>query len=472
VAVPTADFEGLMARIKVLAQDIGRLAEQGKKILVLTHVDADGLASGSIVFSSLARKGADVTVRSIPDLDKRRIKELHGLDNDFVIFTDLAATLGSELEESIDDRFLAIDHHQIPEEFANKHYFLNAWQYGFDGGREACSSTMAYFFASTMDPANRDLAHLAVVGAVADRQDGGPGRSLTGLNRKALEEAQTAGVISLSKDFLFTARETRPLHESIAFTTTPFLPGISGSKDAVLASLLQAGIPIKEGSRWRTPSELTSEEKMKVTDIIAGRIGANGGSTEAIAALVGEVYTLPDEDSFTPLKDAREFATLLNACGRMGAAGLGMAICLGDRGTAFREAMATLSSYRMSINKAVQGLSGDSQRSVQHGSVVFLKGDELVDEKLLGPVTSIITSSQPFKDKVVVATAKSGESELKISSRVGDAYAKPVNLGVVMREAAEAVDGVGGGHSMAAGAKIPSAKADAFSKLVLEKIAG
>jgi len=53
---------------------------------------------------------------------------------------------------------------------------------------------------------------------------------------------------------------------------------------------------------------------------------------------------------------------------------------------------------------------------------------------------------------------------------VGDAYGRPVNLGVVMREAAEAVDGVGGGHSMAAGAKIPTSKAEAFSKLVLEKI--
>lgn len=472
MADQTPDLEGLLARIRVLAQDIGRLAEQGKKILVLTHVDADGLASGTIMFSSLSRKGADVTVRSIPDLDKKRIKDLHGQDNDFVVLTDLAATLGSELEESIDDKFLAVDHHQIPEEFVAKPYFLNAWQYGYDGGKEACSSTMAYLFASTMDPANRDLSHLAVVGAVADRQDAGPGRSLTGLNRKALEDAQAAGLVSVSKDLLFTGRETRPVHESIALTTTPFMPGISGSKDAALASLLQAGIALKDGSRWRTPAELTSEEKMKVTELIAGSVAASGGSADAVASLVGEVYTLPSEDAFTPLRDAREFATLLNACGRMGVAGVGMAICLGDRGAAFRDAMVTLSDYRMSINRAVQGLSGDTARSVQHGSLVFLRGDDLVDEKLLGPVTSIITSSQPFKDKVVVATAKSGESELKVSSRVGGAFGRPVNLGVVMREAAEAVDGVGGGHSMAAGAKIPSSKAEAFSKLVLEKILG
>jgi len=39
-----------------------------------------------------------------------------------------------------------------------------------------------------------------------------------------------------------------------------------------------------------------------------------------------------------------------------------------------------------------------------------------------------------------------------------------------MREAAEAVDGVGGGHAMAAGAKIPSSKVESFSRTVLERV--
>ena len=40
-----------------------------------------------------------------------------------------------------------------------------------------------------------------------------------------------------------------------------------------------------------------------------------------------------------------------------------------------------------------------------------------------------------------------------------------------MREAAQSVGGVGGGHSMAAGAKIPFAKRDDFTKAVLDKVA-
>ena len=100
----------------------------------------------------------------------------------------------------------------------------------------------------------------------------------------------------------------------------------------------------------------------------------------------------------------------------------------------------------------------------------MVHGEGLVDEKLLGPVISILTSSLEFKDKVVVGSASSRGDDLKISSRVGDNFQGRVNLGLIMQEAAEAVDGVGGGHSMAAGAKIPSSRAVDFSRAVSEKV--
>ena len=466
-----ADLDGLRKRYEGLAREVLRVAHQGKKIIVVTHIDADGLTSGAEVFSALARKGANVTLRTLPDLEPKDIESLRGENFDYYIFTDLGATLVRELEEQLDGRFLLIDHHQIAESDLDKPEVVNSWQYGFDGGKEASSSSMAYFFACAFDPDCRDLSYLAVVGAIADRQDSGPGRSLVGLNQIAKEEAQSAGLVSVAKDLIFTGRETRPIHEAIALTSSPFLPGLSGSKDAVLAALLQAGISIREGGRWRTLSELGADEKMKLTELVVGLISPSGKATETLVSLIGEVYTLEFEDSFTPLRDAREFATLLNACGRMGEAGVGLAVCLGDRGSALASAMQVLASYRLSLNKALEGLLAEKGRIEEHGKVVLIRAEGLVDEKLLGPVASILTSSPGFKEKVVIASTNSGEAELKISGRVGDSYHDPVNLGLVMRESAEAVRGVGGGHSMAAGAKIPKAEAESFSRLVLEKIA-
>jgi RecJ-like exonuclease len=464
------DAEGLLARYESIAHDIVRLAQSGKKMLVVTHIDADGLTSGAIVFSCLMRAGANVAVRCVPDLDSNLIKELESQKYDFYIFTDLASTLVSELEEAFDGRFLVIDHHQLSAEDMEKPTVVNAWKYGFDGGKEACSASMAYFFAVAVSVSNRDLAPLAVVGAVADRQDAGSNRSLTGLNRAALEDAQSGGSVTVSKDLLFTGRETRPIHEAVALTSAPYLAGLTGSKDAVLAVLHQAGMRLKDGGSWRTISSLDGDEKMKLTEVIAGVVGSSGGATDAIASLVGEVYTLEFEDSFTPLRDAREFGTLLNACGRMRVTGVGISVCLGERSGALNEAISTLTEYRTSINKAIQGLMDDPQRMEQHGSLVFVHGEGLVDERLLGPVASILTSSPAFRDKVVVATTSSSNQESKVSCRVGDSFTGSVNLGLIMKEAAEAVRGVGGGHSMAAGAKIPSSETRSFTKLVKERI--
>ena len=465
-----ADLEGLRTRYWSISPRVWKLAEEGKRILVVTHIDADGLCSGTIVLSALERMKANVTIRCVQDLDPDTIGNLSSQGFDYHIFTDLASTLVGELESSLSGKYLVIDHHQISEEDKLRPSVVNAWAYGYDGGREACSSSMAYTFASSLDPLNKDLSPLAVVGALADRQDGGLGRSLTGLNRAAMEDARSSGLMAVSKDLTFTGRETRPIHESIALTSTPYLRGLTGSKDAVLAALHQAGLKLKEGGTWRTISSLTSEEKMKLTEVIASFLGGAEGATDAMAGLVGEVYTVVLEDSFTPLRDARDFGTLLNSCGRMGAPGVGIAVCLGDRGESLVAAMKVLGEYRSGIGRALESLMVDASRVERHGSLVLLRGEGVVDEKLLGPVLSILTSSPDFKDKVLIGSSTSRESELKFSSRVGEDYAGEVNLGLIMREAADSVSGVGGGHAMAAGAKIPASKAEEFSKAVIRRV--
>ena len=106
-----------------------------------------------------------------------------------------------------------------------------------------------------------------------------------------------------------------------------------------------------------------------------------------------------------------------------------------------------------------------------HGDVTVVIGDEFIEERMTGSISSLLASSEKYKDKMVLVRARSGETELKFSSRLGDSFPKEVNLGLIMKEAAELVGGVGGGHSMAAGAKIPVAKRDEFTRAVLEKVA-
>jgi sugar-specific transcriptional regulator TrmB len=62
------------------------------------------------------------------------------------------------------------------------------------------------------------------------------------------------------------------------------------------------------------------------------------------------VLTNEREDS---LKEAREFATVLNACGRMGHSSIGIGACLGDEEMK-KKAIECLEDYRKEIVKAME----------------------------------------------------------------------------------------------------------------------
>lgn len=463
------DLEALRERMSEASRLLIGLSKQRKRIVVVTHIDADGLSAGAVAFDALARTGAIASVRAIPDLDPRAIGELKDAGFDFYLFTDLGSGLVDQLSQALGDDFLIVDHHQMPPEYYRHPNVVNAWAYGYDGGTEASSSTMAYMLALSIDEKNTDLSTNAVIGAVGDRQDRGPGRSLTGLNRKALEDGVKDGLIGVSKDFLFHGRETRPIHEAIALTYTPYLNGLSGAKDACLAVLSNSGFALKEHGRWRNLSELSAEEKQKLLEVLTSFVGSGAGGSAVISEIIGEIYLLREEDPLTPLRDAREFATLMNVCGRMDATGVGIAIGLGDRDGALSEALRLVVEYRVKINKALQMLQTSNEMVSTHGHVAVVRGDEFIEERMTGSISSLLASSEKYKDKMVLACARSGELELKYSSRLGDSFPKDVNLGVIMKEAAELVGGVGGGHSRAAGAKILITRRDEFTSAVLER---
>ncbi len=465
-----ADLGALMERAGEKARYLSSLIAQGKRILVVTHIDADGICSGSIAFAALARRQAIVSVRTVADLDLRAIEGLKAGHYDFYVFTDLGSGLVPELQSALGDNFLILDHHQMPEGTESHPCVVNAWNYGYDGGGEACSSSMAYVFAKALDGMNTDLSPLALVGAMGDRQDNGDGRSLGGLNKFALEDALATGLVSTTDDLVFFGRETRPVHEAIAMSSSPYVAGLSGARDAALAALTNAGFKLKEGGRWRTLGELTKEEKQKVLEVISGFLASSAKGGDVLKELLGSVYTFEFEDPLTPLRDAREFASLLNACGRMGRTDLGISICLGDRESALRDSLTLVVEYRSKLNKAIQKVQSEQDKVKTQGPVMLVMGEDFIEERMTGSISSLLASSDRFRDKLVLVRAKSGESELKYSSRIGESYPGQVNLGEIMREAAEKVGGVGGGHDMAAGAKIPFDRRDDFTRVVIERV--
>lgn len=454
--------DGLRDALSGFRDKVSELVKSKKSISVTTHTGCDGLASGSIIAKALIRAGASVTVRASKELDPPAVAGMAGDGRDFHIITDLGGGLAGELDGRLGDAWLVLDHHQIPRDEADNPRVVNAWKYGMDGGTEICAGGMAYLAAHAMDERNSDLSAAAVVSALGDRQDTGEGKALVGRNAEIAGAAEEEGLLEVGPDLLLAGRETRPLADALAFTSRPFIEGLTWRRDACRALLQSSGIPLKDGGRWRVPAELTEPEKRSLVEAVAGF--APGGDAAGMASeLVGSAYTLPREDGRSFLRDGREFSTMLNSCGRIGKPGVGMAVCMGDRNRILGEGESVLAEYRGMIRGYMDVLASERWRTSEGGACVMVNGEGVVPEAMTGTVSSLIAGSPRNSGKIVIMrTAGEGGGSVKFSSRKSPGCRLGVNLSELMRSGAERSGGAGGGHDAAAGARIAKDKLDGF----------
>ena len=447
------------------ASFIRETASKEEPVVLATHFDADGLSAGSIMLAAVKRLKVPVHLRVLDTLNEAVLNEIDQIDSNLVIFSDIGSGYLDMISKILKNRGIVIaDHHQpVGEGFPNLHHF-NTHIMGFDGSDEISGAGTAYLLAKALDSKNIDLSPLAVVGSLGDQQDKGPKRQLKGLNAEILADAVSARLVEVTQDLILFGRQTRPIHRSIASTTTPFLPGLSGEEDKCLALLDSASIPTKVDDRWRTISDLSLEEKQRVVERIIDQMISLGVSGEVALDLIGSVYTLVKEEPWTPLRDAREYASLLNSCGRMAKPGLGIALGTGERGTAFQEAQEAYGEYKRSLSKYMNWITTDPKSLKQTKHLVIVAGEGVIDESMTGAVSSLISSSGLFgNSKVTLVATLTSTGEVKVSTRATEELVeKGVNLGKTLQSLSAKYGGIGGGHAIAAGATVEREKLEKF----------
>jgi len=454
------------------AKTIRETVEEDGLIHVFSHLDADGVAAAGIMGKALARLNARFRIRITQWIEEKIIEVLSDKPQ-LIVFSDLGSGYVDLLKEKLGGFKIAIlDHHQIVGEGTEDFVHVNPHLHGIDGARDISGAGVAYFVAKAIDKANMDSAPVAIVGALGDMQDKYDQRMLGGLNEKIVEDAVQSGSLKVDEDLIFFGRETRPIHRMLASTTSPFVPGISGEEDKSLAFLDSLGIkPKTQDDKWRALRDLSDEEKKRLCSALADHLLSKGLRLE-VTNLIGHVYILNREEPWTPLRDGREFATLLNATGRMDKSGLGVAVCMGDRADAFEAATKVLDDYRRSINKYLGWVLEKPERMRELENIYVVYGESFISDKIVGAISSILASTLPNPEKPLIAFANVEEQGLaKISARTIDMIvAKGVNLGDIMQAAAERCDGKGGGHNVAAGAQVPLEKIGDFIGIVNELI--
>lgn len=432
-----------------------------KSISVTTHIDCDGLTSGSIITKALIRAGAKCTLRTSKEFSQNVIDSLKQDSRDFHIVTDLGGGFANNLDQAMGEDWMVLDHHQISETDHENPRVINAWKYGIDGGTEICAGGMAYLAAMSLDDKNSDLSAVAVVAALGDRQDQGERKSFTGKNFEIANTAKELGLLDIDLDLLLVGRETRPLPDALAFTSQPFIEGLTWNRDTCLSLLNSSGIQLKDGGRWRVPAELNEDEKRKIIQEIT-KFTSGKNATDIMSELIGYTYTFPREDRRSFLRDGREFSTMLNSCGRISKSGVGIAICMGDRNKILREGETILSEYRKLIREYMNVLTNERWRISESETCVMVNGEGIVPETMTGTISSLIAGSPHNSGKIIILRTKGEENTIKFSSRKSFGCKSPINLSELMKTGAEKFNGIGGGHDGAAGAKITKDKLNDF----------
>jgi RecJ-like exonuclease len=432
-----------------------------KDISITTHIDCDGLTSGSIITKALVRAGARCTVSTSKEFSKKQVLKLENDHRDFHIITDLGGGFAKDLDQSLDEGWCILDHHQITDEEMDNPRVINAWRYGIDGGTQICAGGMAYLAAQYLDNKNEDLSAIAVVSALGDRQDSGEKKSFTGKNYEIATRAKELGLLDIDLDLLLVGRETRPLPDALAFTSQPFIEGLTWNRDVCLSLLNSTKVKLKDGGRWRVSAELSEDEKRSIIEAIT-KFTSGKNATEIMEELIGYTYTFPHEDKQSFLRDGREFSTMLNSCGRINRAGVGMSICMGDRNKSLHEGEKILKEYRGMIRNYMNILSNDRWRTMEKENYLMINGEGIVPETMTGTISSIIAGSPKNIGKIIILRTNGDDGTVKFSSRKSLNCKSVVNLSDLMREGAKKFEGIGGGHDAAAGAKITKDKLDEF----------
>jgi RecJ-like exonuclease len=418
---------------------------------VISHIDADGISSEAILAQALTRAGIPVRTVFIRQLDPLTLHEIPE-DKSLKIFSDFGSGQQSLLVEKglNSDDVVIIDHHVSQPADAN---FLEV-NCLLHGHEKMSAAGVAYLVAREMDEINCDLAKLALVGNIGDMMDR-EDLELSGPAREIVQDGVRYGNVELWKrDLNIYGISTRPLPNSLAYSDDIDIPGVSHDPEGAKRFLERIGITPLSPGRWPVWEELTFDDKQTVVSSIIDQMSAHG---KAIDRLFADHYIFPDESRVQPtLRNASEYATLLNSCGRWKRPELGGMICRGDRVVAYREAEHMLRNHRSKIREVMSYIIDTGVSELSHMLYIHV-GDRFPDTIVGIGAGMSLSRLNPHKPILIMCEDSLDPSMTKISMRTRpEVVGKGVDLQKALSKACERYDGSsGGGHRIAAGAFIP-----------------
>lgn len=441
-------------------------------IRVITHLDTDGLTSAAIFSQHLNKNNQVYWISTVKQLETEMLEQLmqeyQKQKWKALVFLDLGASKLAKIKElaALTNVFI-IDHHEIESKAAefesadsidsDNLFFISPHLYNHE---KISASCLTYMFTKNMDgdSGEKKLAQLAVLGLIGDVLDKNIGKVAQGI----LHDAEESGM--QIKKGLTVFSSMRPVHKALEFSSSIFIPGVTGSSNGALMMLRDLGIEVKTPQGYKTLLDLNKDELSRLITTILLRRVSNGHGQDVL----DNIYLIKISNH---LFDAREVSTMLNACGRLGYSSLALAFLTGSK-RAHDKIEEVYAKYKHYIVKALNWVN--SKKKIQGDGYVIINAKSAIKDTMIGTIVSIVASSYLYDaGTVIVGMAYRKDSKIKVSARIVKDKNKAggSNLYHILQNIVEMTGGEVGGHVNAAGCLISKEKEAEFLELLEKKLA-
>ena len=424
-----------------------------KPIRIISHHDTDGITSAAILAKTFKRLDKKFSIKIVKGLEEGIIKEeLKRQPSEVILFSDLAS--GSlDYFQNLTDPIFILDHHEIDKSKLNdKIKIINPHLTESPEDNEATGAGICYFFSKAISQDNQDLASLAIIGMIGDRHES----NLSKINQQIVEDAHDLKI----KKGLVIYPATRPLRRALEWSTSPYIPGVTGNGPGAMEILRETGINFD-----KSLLDLSEEEMSKLITAVMIRRAKHDKATD----ILGNLYILK---FFNTKEDVREISTLINACSRLGYGDIAISYCLGNE-KAKTQALDIYTEYKQEL---VSGLRiAEKMEKIKGKGFVILNAKDQIKDAIVGTICSMLSSSPSYTEGTILIGMAYNEDKIKVSARIVGQEGR--NLKEVLEktvikfktENPESIAEVGG-HHFAAGCLVEKSKEESFIETLKKEL--
>jgi single-stranded-DNA-specific exonuclease len=428
-------------------------SSKNKPIRIISHHDTDGITSAAILAKAFTRLDKKFSIRIVKGLEDSIIKEeIARQPNEILLFSDLAS---SNLDHFKDLKYpvFILDHHEIDSTKVNeKTKIINHHLSENPEDNTITGAGLCYLFAKAISPENQDLSSLAIIGLIGDRHE----TNLSKINQQIVNDCNDLQI----KKGIAIYPATRPLRRALEWSTSPYIPGVTGSGPGAMEILRETNIPYN-----KTLMELSEEEMSKLITAIMVRRAQHNKPEDVL----GNLYILK---FFNTKEDVREISTLINACSRLGYSDIAISYCL-ESESAKAQALDIYTKYKQEL---VSGLRvAEKMDKIKGKGFVILNAKDQIKDAIVGTICSMLSSSPTYDEGTILIGMAYNQDKIKVSARIVGHEGR--NLKEVLEKTVTTFKGANpetiaevGGHHFAAGCLVEKDKENSFIEILKKEL--